>query len=149
MAKKYASHAQALLTAQSSGSRAGTNRGDTALGNLVYIQSTYTVAGDEEVGDVIEWTGPIPEGLALVPALSQIVVESDPGTTFTMKFGSSTDDDAYSAAKALAATGASALSALRPVDHPASDKILGTLTAVDTLTADAVITAYFVFRSVS
>lgn len=149
MARKYASHATALRTAQSSGPRAGHLRGTLALAALLVCESVYTLDGTEAVGDVIELTAPIPEGLELVPALSQVVVETDPGTTFTGKFGNSSDDDAYSAAKALATVGASALSTLRPVQHPASDKVLLTLTAVDTLTAGRVIAFYLVFRAVS
>lgn len=149
MAIKYASHAAKMRTAQTQGSRAGTLRGEEALGNLIYVQTTYTVESDDTNGDEIELTADLPESLSMVPAMSKVVVEDDPGTGYSAAIGTEDDADAYSAAIDLKAVGEYSLGPIRPLDHPVKGKVIATLSAVDTPTAGAKITWYLAFRAVS
>ena len=148
MSTLLASHAQAIETAKTQGASAGTNRGHNALADLLTVNTSYTVTGAENVGDIIKLTGDLPHGLVFVPALSVAVVESNPGT-LTVGLGVEGDSEVFADTVNIGTVGKRDLGTA-PVDElPESQSILATIKSAASLAVGARITFYLVFRAVS
>lgn len=149
MATLYATHADALRKAKNEGPQRGTLRGTDALADLVLVTTSYDTTGEEVAGDVIKLTAPLPEALVLVPALSVVAVESDPGTTLTVNVGTAENASQYASSLSLSTTGKKDLGTARVTTLPESEEITATISGASGLNSSGKITFYLAFRAVS
>jgi|TARA_B110000459_G_scaffold107688_1_gene119508 hypothetical protein len=146
-----ASAAEALYLAKTQGSRLGTIRGDEVNADLNVIKTTITLVGDEAATNVITLTPPLKEGQIIVPALSQIVVEStSAGTALTANIGSASDPDSIAATSDLRTAGVRNLGTKNTTYESflPGEPVIATLVTSTSPTAGKKITFYFVTRSV-
>ena len=82
------------LAADSKGA-AGLTDPSLYQGNLRMMVATFTIPAGLAAADIIELGPALPKGATVLPALSNIICHTDPGTSFVLDIGDKSDVDRY------------------------------------------------------
>lgn len=141
--------------------RANTSRNadpNIVSNDIQYARIVYTLAGTEAASDIINLCV-LPAGVIPLPGSSSIICHTDPGTAFTIKVGTASDDDGWCAAAATTVAGKvefCAASATQPawlVETPlvadtgsGNAIVYATVSTATALTASTVITINLAYK---
>lgn len=116
--------------------------------DTIIIKDTIVVDDTMAVNDEILIGRELPGAVTIVPALSSVLVVTDPGTTLTLDFGVNGEVDNIGDGVSCATTGKKDLLA-QEVESQSGTRIKATVTAASALNTGALIDVYLVARQTS